>query len=886
MWKLLAGPLQSTYHRRVVVVIGALLLSLWTLVAAWSYWERKSILASNALVLEQIAGSVHAQTNGLFRQAESALLVAGHWLESNPQVDPATSPDFISLVERLRKVSHGLLDIRLVTDRGAVVTVPQGGAGTGIYINDREYFQVQMDPARRGFYIARPVQSRSNGKWRLPVSVPLQRAGGHIAVAFIALELEKIAADFDTGRFSAAGAIGIARRDGTVLYRSPYEPAIIGQSLAKGAAWQQYLKTPSAGGTYESPESLFDGRSRIVAFSTLDDYSLVVYASNSKYDLMRPWLVNTGLRCLAVAMISAFACAMGWALLRTLTTAQVAEAIIRSTDDAVVGKDLNGIITSWNPGAQRMFGYAASEIVGQSILRLIPPDRHSEEHSILARIRCGESIDSFETVRVCKNGSNLFVSVTISPIRDRRGNLVGASKIARDNTLLKRQQEKLAHGAHYDALTGLPNRLLLSDRLNQAMAMSLRTGESLAVLYLDLDGFKAINDSYGHNAGDAVLVAVSDRMRHALRDVDTLARMGGDEFVAVLAGVAGAQDCIQLVQRVLAACAMPVVVDARELCVTASAGVTMYPQDMAEAEQLMRHADQAMYEAKQSGKNRLHMFDAVQEAEVKSRSQQQERIAQGLSANEFVLYYQPKVDMRSGAVVGAEALVRWSHPQRGIVSPGEFLPIIERHPLNEAMGTWVLEAALQQMTAWAAQGLVLPVSVNVAARQLQQDNFPAQLAQLLQRYPQVAPGWLELEVLETSALEDLTSTAGVLALCHALGVRFSIDDFGTGYSSLTYLRHLSVDTIKIDQSFVRDMLEDPGDLSIVNGVIGLAMAFHREVIAEGVETVEQGVRLIEMGCHMAQGYAIARPMPAAQLRGWCESWVPPPEWAAARSSRS
>jgi len=351
--------------------------------------------------------------------------------------------------------------------------------------------------------------------------------------------------------------------------------------------------------------------------------------------------------------------------------------------------------------------------------------------------------------------------------------------------------------------------------------------------------------------------------------------------VAVLIDVKGLDDCVHLANRVLAACSEPMRVQGNELRVTASIGITLYPQDSAEADQLMRHADQAMYDAKQSGKNRFHIFDSAEDAELKSRSVQQERIALALERQEFVLYFQPKVNMRTGAVLGAEALIRWQHPDKGLLAPGAFLSAIEHHPLIEALGFWVLDAALRQMSDWAAQGLQLSVSVNIAARQLQQDNFARQLAELLAHYPSVQPHCLELEVLETSALHDIASTSAIMQECHRLGVQFAIDDFGTGYSSLTYLRHLPVETLKIDQSFVRDMLVDQDDLSIVTGVIGLALAFHREVIAEGVETVAHGQRLIALGCDKAQGYGIARPMPAEQLAGWCACWTPPAEWTQA-----
>ncbi len=466
-------------------------------------------------------------------------------------------------------------------------------------------------------------------------------------------------------------------------------------------------------------------------------------------------------------------------------------------------------------------------------------------------------------------------------MRDASGVLQNYVALFTDITPMKEHQRQLEHIAHFDALTSLPNRVLLADRMQQALTHSLRRELSVAVVYLDLDGFKLVNDSYGHGLGDELLVALAHRMKSALRDGDTLARIGGDEFVAVLVDLEQLDDAKPVLDRLLTAASEPVLLGETRLQVSASIGVTIYPQDGAEVDLLLRHADQAMYVAKQAGKNRYHLFDVAQDTAVKTQRESMEHIRHALAQSEFVLYYQPKVNMRTGAVLGAEALIRWQHPQQGLLAPAAFLPIIENHPLSIALGEWVLASALQQMTRWQSQGLQLAVSVNIGARQLQQDDFAERLMQLLADYPAVAPRMLELEILETSALEDLAQVFQSIRRCQALGVRFALDDFGTGYSSLTHLRHLPAEVIKIDQSFVRDMLEDGDDLAIVKGVIGLAAAFHREVIAEGVETTAHGVQLLALGCEMAQGYGIARPMPAIDIPVWAISWRPDATWTLA-----
>jgi diguanylate cyclase (GGDEF)-like protein len=444
---------------------------------------------------------------------------------------------------------------------------------------------------------------------------------------------------------------------------------------------------------------------------------------------------------------------------------------------------------------------------------------------------------------------------------------------------LMEHEQHLEQIAHYDALTCLPNRVLLADRLQQGMIQAQRRGQRLAVVYLDLDGFKNINDLHGHAAGDQLLITVAARMKQALREGDTLARLGGDEFVAILDDLADVGDSFPIVNRVLSAASQSMEIEGLMLQVSASLGLTFYPQvDEIDPDQLLRQADQAMYHAKLSGKNRFHVFDAEHDNIIRGHHESLEQIRQALIARQFVLYYQPKVNMRSGEILGAEALIRWQHPEKGLLSPAAFLPVIENHHLAIEVGEWVIDAALSQIERWHELGLDISVSVNVGALQLQQLDFVAHLREILANHPNVKPDSLEIELLETSALEDLARVSQIIKTCREIGVKFSLDDFGTGYSSLAYLKLLPVTMLKIDQSFVRDMLGDPDDLAILNGVIGLSAAFRREVIAEGVETIEHGELLLQLGCELAQGYGIARPMPADELPGWSIKWKPDPSW--------
>lgn len=481
---------------------------------------------------------------------------------------------------------------------------------------------------------------------------------------------------------------------------------------------------------------------------------------------------------------------------------------------------------------------------------------------------------------VCKNGASIWIQDRGRVVEwDAEGKPLRLVGSFADISMQKAHQGQLERLAHYDALTGLPNRVLLADRLNQAMAQARRRQQQLVVAYLDLDGFKSINDQYGHGVGDQLLTRLAAHVRAELREGDTFARLGGDEFVAVFSDLQDVHASVPLILRLLSAVALPVHVKGLVLQVSGSVGVSAYPQvEEVDADQLLRQADQAMYQAKLAGRNRYHVFDAEQDRSMRGHHESLKRIERALSDNEFVLHYQPKVNLRTGQVIGMEALIRWQHPDRGLLAPADFLPVIENHRLGVELGNWVLDTALDQIEAWRRQGVDLAVSINVSAHHLQQADFVARLQASLAAHPDVRGGQLELEVLETSALDDVNHVSSVISACAELGVGFSLDDFGTGYCSLTYLRHLPAGTLKIDRSFVRDMLEDPEDLAILEGVLGLAAAFRRRVIAEGVETVEQGVMLLQLGCELAQGFCIARPMPAHQVPGWVEGWLCDPAW--------
>lgn len=434
-------------------------------------------------------------------------------------------------------------------------------------------------------------------------------------------------------------------------------------------------------------------------------------------------------------------------------------------------------------------------------------------------------------------------------------------------------QHRLEHIAHYDLLTGLPNRILLAELLQQRMQSAKQDDTLLAVAFADLDGFKAVNDRYGHEFGDEVLKLLSRRLSSLLGDKNVLARISGDEFVFLLSAITEPQSCQPLLQQVLSALASPVNISGIYVHLSASIGVSFYPQrqDIA-PEQLLRQADQAMYAAKQAGKNHLSLFDAEADQYTRGVLKSVEDIRFGLSRGEFVLFYQPKVNLSTGECTGVEALIRWQHPEKGLLAPGLFLPLIEQHEVGVELGQWVIAEAFRQYMLWQQRHIDMAISVNIAANHLQQADFAEQLQQICAQFPAVPPSRLELEIVETSALQNIEYILGTMKSCAALGITFSLDDFGTGYSSLSYLKRLPISTLKLDQSFVRDILTDADDLAILQGVCGLATAFNLATIAEGVETTAHMKKLLEIGYQFGQGYGIARPMPAEQFPAWLASW--------------
>ena len=558
---------------------------------------------------------------------------------------------------------------------------------------------------------------------------------------------------------------------------------------------------------------------------------------------------------------------------------KLSSRVFSDTHEGIVITDPEQLIVDVNPAFSQITGYSREDSIGKPLSILNSGKQSPQFYADMWRTIAEQGYWQGEVWNRTKQGELYAESLNISSLKDDQDKVTHYVGMFSDITESKRQQDQLNLIAHYDVLTKLPNRVLFIDRFHQSIAHSMRTGHQLAVCFLDLDDFKPVNDNYGHETGDRLLIEVAERITACIRGEDTVSRQGGDEFAILINDIESNSQYEKAINRIHQALALPYFFDDVQHNVTASSGVTLYPSDDGDIDTLLRHADQAMYQSKLLGKNRSQLYNPDSDQRIIKNNHQREEIEQALDQHEFQLYYQPKVNMVTGEVFGVEALIRWIHPEKGLIPPLKFLPFIEGTPLEIKVGKWVITEALQQLEVWQQQGIKLEVSVNISSNHLLSSSFVIDLEKSLENYPPENSQYLQLEILESSALGDINTINNTIKSCQKhLGVSFALDDFGTGYSSLTHLRNLPVSTIKIDQSFVRDMLDDPSDYSIIDGVIALTKSFHRNVIAEGVETTAHGLMLLLMGCEEAQGYQIAKPMPAAAFSQWLSTYIPNQEW--------
>ena len=546
-----------------------------------------------------------------------------------------------------------------------------------------------------------------------------------------------------------------------------------------------------------------------------------------------------------------------------------AQVTLNSIGDAVACTDAAGKLTFLNLVAEKLTGWTWQEAAGlpmPEVFRILDTTNREVIPNPMDRAVRGDQTVHLpaNSILVRRDGFEIPIEDSVAPIHDGEGRAAGAVIVFRDVSVARAMALQMTHSAEHDFLTGLPNRMLLNDRISQAIVLASRHNRHVAVLFLDLDGFKHINDSLGHPVGDKLLQSIATRLVDCVRASDTVSRQGGDEFVVLLSEVELSEDAAITARRMLHAVSQPHSIDQHDLHVTTSIGVSVYPEDGLDAETLIKNADTAMYQAKESGRQSFQFFKPAMNARAVERQSIEEGLRRALERQEFVLYYQPKVDLMSGAINGAEALIRWIHPTRGLIPPMDFIPIAEDCGLILSIGAWALREACAQSRAWTKGGLpAVTMAVNVSAIEFRDKNFLNRLFEVINETG-LDPRLLELELTESVLMKHAASTAVILQSLREAGIRLAIDDFGTGYSSLSYLRKFPVDAVKIDQTFIRQISADD-DTTIVKAVIGMARGLKLRVIAEGVETPEELAFLRAYRCDEAQGYYFSRPVPARQF---------------------
>ncbi len=555
-----------------------------------------------------------------------------------------------------------------------------------------------------------------------------------------------------------------------------------------------------------------------------------------------------------------------------------AQVTLNCIGDAVVCTDINGKITFLNPAAEKITGWSLLEAAGRpmaEVFRTLNTTAmdSSQTSTQLAVLQVRSVHLPPSSILIRRDGLEIPIEESIAAIHDKEGRVTGAVIVFRDVSVAQAMAQQMTHSAKHDFLTGLPNRMLLNDRIGQAIASGRRHAKQVAVLFLDLDGFKHINDSLGHPVGDKLLQSVAERLVDCVRGADTVSRQGGDEFVILLSDLSQPEDAAIMAGRVLRAIAEPHSIDQHDLHVTTSIGVSVYPDDGENAESLIKNADTAMYQAKEQGRQSFQFFKPEMNAQAVERQFIEESLRRALGRNEFSLHYQPKINIGTGAITGCEALLRWTHPTRGEISPAQFIPIAEDSGLIVPIGRWVLSQACEQAQAWMNSGLrATTVAVNVSAVEFRDDEFLKNLFTILTN-SNLDPRSLELELTESVLMRRVESTAAILQALRKRGVQVAIDDFGTGYSSLSYLRKFPIDALKIDQSFVRQIVGGEDDAAIVTAVISMAKSLKLRVVAEGVETLQELEFLQAHRCEEAQGYYFSHPVPSQQFAKLLESGI-------------
>ncbi|ATQ78150.1 signaling protein [Massilia violaceinigra] len=767
----------------------------------------------------------------------------------------------------------GLVFVVSIADRGGMV-VASNPPAREINVSSQSYFAFHRDSGSDTGtpFVSQTLRDSANPDWHLHFTRRLNDKDGRFAgVAIVEVDPAYFTSGYERSRLGESGALGLYGTDGV------FRALRIGDKVVWGLRAPHVPREAGAGQVVASD---WDGVRRHTSVRRLHGFSLTALVGLSEHESMAAfeqqrrnylWVAGSGSALLVI--IVTLVCGWSWQLTRTRrrirraqeTYAAASEAsldaffVMRSisADDGTIA---DFVIEATNTRAEKLAGMDKPSLRGLRLSAMLPAFRDNGIFEDLIKVTLVGGVHEAEWLAELSGGRTCWLHRQVVAVED------GVVAIVRDITERKVAEERIRHMAHHDELTGLPNRSLIRDRLDQAILQAQRRGRCVAVAFIDLDGFKLVNDGLGHNAGDELLKVVGARMSACVRREDTLGRFGGDEFIIILPDQADNPMAVApILEKIRQAVTEPVLLEGQEVQVSCSMGVVMYPRDGADPNTLMMNADAAMYRAKEMGNNNFQFYAREMNASVEEKLVLLEGLRGALDEGQFHLLYQPKVDLRSGLIFGVEALIRWEHPEHGVVSPLRFIGLAEESGLIVAIGDWVLHTACRQNKAWQDAGLApITMSVNVSPRQFEEKRLVERVAAAL-RESALAPGALELEVTESLIMRDLAQSVGKMRELEAMGLSLSIDDFGTGYSSLSALKSFPISSLKIDKSFVRELADNTDDQAIAMAVISLGHKLNLRVIAEGVETEQQCTFLRDNDCDEMQGYLFSRPVPAAQI---------------------
>ncbi|MDD2926243.1 EAL domain-containing protein [Rhodoferax sp.] len=768
--------------------------------------------------------------------------------------------------------------LRVTDKNGRFIYDASGNLATAT-IADREYFLRSMADDSARLIISEPLFARITKNWVITLSRRINDPQGDFAGLVQAAVRADFFQDFYTSlHLGSAHSVSLMDDQLRLVARYPLAPDRLGKVI-DSANLRHLVKSGQRHDVYTAVSAV-DGVERLYAVRQVGDFPLYVLVGHATSDYLASWRRNV-----MWGVVSALVLAVvlgGWIFvwLRTYnearrlakgmteayeTTMRRTIALLDSLPDPAWLSDRDQRLIAVNEAYRQLSGRDEQQILGQTVSDIWPESSAQVLLQLDAKALSSRVQQRCEATQEVAGGSLRHFEYISTPVLDDKGQLAGVAGVARDITQLHVDQERIRYLAEHDILTDLPNRALLGNRMSVALADALGTQAPLAVLFLDLDHFKFVNDTLGHEIGDQLLQQVSQRMRANLDQRDTISRQGGDEFAVLMQGFKHLSRVAIVAQRLIDTIKAPFMVEGHELMVGVSIGISAYPQDGADISTLLKNADTAMYQAKAAGGNAYRFFTPEMNARISERVVLENSLRRAIPGNEFRLHYQPQVDAASGRLVGLEALIRWQHPELGEIPPARFIPIAEESNLINTLGEWVLREACRQSRAWLDQGLPpVVMAVNLSAVQLRQQQLPEQVMAALAEAG-LAPEWLELEITESAFVRDSDRIIEMLHKLHAVGVKLSVDDFGTGYSSLSYLKQLPFNRIKIDQSFVRELPHSEDDAAIIRAIIAIADSLKKEVIAEGVEQPEQRDFLLQNGCQLMQGYHFGRPMTAEKL---------------------